>query len=151
MVCSTAARSGMRVIGSSSFNTSLQFMCCQALRKLVPSHLDVVDALEPFPPGLRAFLANNLGWLLRPTQELFAQQEKPSTSTGPNMSRLTPSNCDKFVNETSEKLDMDSIARVMSATRQRTQCFSGRSGTKRPAELDESGSDSDKRKRHLSQ
>ncbi|CAL1546151.1 unnamed protein product [Lymnaea stagnalis] len=63
MACSTAARSGMKVISSRSFPTSLQFLCCQRLRKFVPSHLSVLDALA-MPPGLRAFLANNMTWLL---------------------------------------------------------------------------------------
>ncbi|KAK0058117.1 SPRY domain-containing SOCS box protein 3 [Biomphalaria pfeifferi] len=63
MACSTAARSGMRVISSRSFPTSLQFLCCQKLRKFVPPHLSVLDALT-MPPGLRAFLANNMTWLL---------------------------------------------------------------------------------------
>ncbi|KAH9502309.1 SPRY domain-containing SOCS box protein 3 [Bulinus truncatus] len=63
MACSTAARSGMRVISSRSFPTSLQFLCCQRLRKWVPPHLSVLDALA-MPPGLRAFLANNMTWLL---------------------------------------------------------------------------------------
>ncbi|KAK2182650.1 hypothetical protein NP493_342g00022 [Ridgeia piscesae] len=67
MVSSTAARSGMRIIKASSFQTSLQFLCCQVLRTIVPSHLDVIDVLS-FPPGLRAFLANNLSWLLRPSE-----------------------------------------------------------------------------------
>ena len=34
---------------------------------MVPSHLDVIDELS-FPPGLGAFLANNLSWLLRPSE-----------------------------------------------------------------------------------
>ena len=67
MVCSTAARTGMRLIKACSFQTSLQFMCCQVLRTLVPSHLDVMEALR-FPPGMQAFLANNLSWLLRPNE-----------------------------------------------------------------------------------
>lgn len=66
MVCSTAARSGMKVIRCRSFKTSLQFMCCQVLRKLVPHHKDVLEALI-LPPGLRTFLFNNVGWLLQPS------------------------------------------------------------------------------------
>ena len=67
MVSSTAARTGMRLTKSCSFSTSLQFLCCQVLRKIVPSHLDVTEALE-LPPGLHAFLTNNLSWLLRPSE-----------------------------------------------------------------------------------
>ncbi|BFZ03818.1 hypothetical protein BsWGS_06857 [Bradybaena similaris] len=63
MVCSTAARSGMRVISARSFPSSLQFLCCQILRQFIPSHLSVLDTLS-MPPGLRSFLANNISWLL---------------------------------------------------------------------------------------
>ncbi|XP_041362407.1 SPRY domain-containing SOCS box protein 3-like [Gigantopelta aegis] len=65
MVSSTAARSGMKMITSRSFRTSLQFMCCQELRRLVPEHMAVLDAV-PLPPGLKAFLENNMGWMLQP-------------------------------------------------------------------------------------
>ena len=67
MVSSTAARTGMKLIRACSFTTSLQFLCCQVLRRLVPHHLDVTDALS-MPPGLQAFLQNNLSWLLRPSE-----------------------------------------------------------------------------------
>ena len=67
MVSSTAARTAMKVIKARSFQTSLQFLCCQVLRKLVPSEKNVIDALD-LPPGLRAFLENNLSWLLRPSE-----------------------------------------------------------------------------------
>lgn len=63
MVCSTAARSGMRVISARSFPSSLQFLCCQILRQFIPPHLSVLDTLS-MPPGLRSFLANNISWLL---------------------------------------------------------------------------------------
>lgn len=65
MACSTAARTGMRIVRSSSFPTSLQFMCCQALRNAVPQSKDVTEAVS-IAPGLRLFLLNNLDWLLRP-------------------------------------------------------------------------------------
>lgn len=65
MACSTAARTGMRIVRSTSFPTSLQFMCCQVLRQCVPPDQDVTKAVC-FAPGLRVFLLNNLDWLLRP-------------------------------------------------------------------------------------
>ncbi|KAL3876268.1 hypothetical protein ACJMK2_034135 [Sinanodonta woodiana] len=71
MVSSTAARSGMKVIRSRSFKTSLQFMCCQMLRKVIPKHLDVLAAVQ-LPPGLREFLENNISWLLGPCPRDFA-------------------------------------------------------------------------------
>ena len=65
IVSSTAARSGMKIIRCCSFPTSLQFMCCQVLRKAIPSHLDVLTAVI-LPPGLKDFLKNNVQWLLQP-------------------------------------------------------------------------------------
>ena len=47
----------------------------QVMRTMVPSHLDVIDELS-FPPGLGAFLANNLSWLLRPSE--LAAKTMPS-------------------------------------------------------------------------
>ena len=79
MVASTAARTAMKVIKACSFQTSLQFLCCQVLRKLVPSDLNVISALQ-LPPGLRAFLENNLSWLLRPC-ELSRGSASQSIST----------------------------------------------------------------------
>ncbi|XP_052071353.1 SPRY domain-containing SOCS box protein 3-like [Mytilus californianus] len=73
VVSSTAARSGMKIIRCCSFPTSLQFMCCQVLRKVIPSHLDVLTAVE-LPPGLKDFLKNNVQWLLQPF---------PSSAAGP--------------------------------------------------------------------
>ncbi len=78
MLCSTAARTGMRLIKSCSFSTSLQFLSCQVLRKIIPANLDVSEALS-LPPGLHAFLANNLSWLLRP-DELQQQPETISSN-----------------------------------------------------------------------
>ncbi|TRY96142.1 hypothetical protein DNTS_028339 [Danionella cerebrum] len=58
MVCSTAAKSSMKLIRSHSAATSLQFLCCSRLRQFLPTS---VDAL---PPGLRTLLSNQLGWVL---------------------------------------------------------------------------------------
>lgn len=66
VVSSTAARSGMKVIKCRSFKTSLQFMCCQVLRTVIPAHLDVLKVID-MPPGLREFLENNISWLLQPS------------------------------------------------------------------------------------
>lgn len=65
MVCSTAARTGMKIVRSCSFPTSLQFMCCQVLRNYIPGDKDVGEAIN-LAPGLKLFLFNNLDWLLRP-------------------------------------------------------------------------------------
>lgn len=65
MVCSTAARTSMRVARACSTPDSLQFACCQTLRRLVPAELKLTDVL-PLPPGLRHSLDNNLDWFVRP-------------------------------------------------------------------------------------
>lgn len=65
LVSSTAARSGMKVIKCRSFKTSLQFMCCQILRTVIPRHLDVLEVID-MPPGLKEFLENNISWLMKP-------------------------------------------------------------------------------------
>jgi len=67
MVSSTAARTGMKLVKACSYSTSLQFLCCCVLRKIIPPHLDVTAALT-LPPDLHDFLVNNLDWLLRPSE-----------------------------------------------------------------------------------
>ena len=67
MVSSTAARTSMKLIKACSFKTSLQFLCCQTLRRSIPSNLDVFEVVR-CPPGLRLFLDNNLSWLFRPSE-----------------------------------------------------------------------------------
>ncbi|KAL4617886.1 SPRY domain-containing SOCS box protein 3 isoform X2 [Arapaima gigas] len=63
MVCSTAAKSSMKVIRSCFAPTSLQYLCCARLRQLLPDCEDTLSAL-PLPPGLRHLLQNKLGWVL---------------------------------------------------------------------------------------
>ncbi|CAL8266738.1 unnamed protein product [Gadus morhua 'NCC'] len=63
MACSTAAKSSMKVIRSCSAPTSLQYLCCARLRRLLPGCSDTLDVL-PLPPGLRQLLHNKLGWVL---------------------------------------------------------------------------------------
>ncbi|XP_072568711.1 SPRY domain-containing SOCS box protein 3 isoform X2 [Paramormyrops kingsleyae] len=64
MVCSTAAKSSMKVIRSCFAPTSLQYLCCARLRQLLPDCADTLSVL-PLPPGLRQLLHNKLGWVLR--------------------------------------------------------------------------------------
>lgn len=80
IVSSTAARSGMRIIRCCSFPTSLQFMCCQALRRVIPSHLDVLSAVV-LPPGLKDFLKNNVQWLLQPFPSCIPSKQKTRKRT----------------------------------------------------------------------
>ncbi|KAG8176982.1 hypothetical protein JTE90_024801 [Oedothorax gibbosus] len=63
MASSTAACSGMRIVRSCSFPSSLQFLCCAKLRELIPDEKSVLSTVK-MPPGLKVFLENNLGWLL---------------------------------------------------------------------------------------
>uniref|UniRef100_A0A2K6RPU5 SPRY domain-containing SOCS box protein 3 n=1 Tax=Rhinopithecus roxellana TaxID=61622 RepID=A0A2K6RPU5_RHIRO len=63
MVCSTAARSSMKVTRSCASATSLQYLCCHRLRQLRPDSGDTLEGL-PLPPGLKQVLHNKLGWVL---------------------------------------------------------------------------------------
>ncbi|XP_056119644.1 SPRY domain-containing SOCS box protein 3 [Rhinichthys klamathensis goyatoka] len=63
MVCSTAAKSSMKLIRSHSAATTLQYLCCTQLRKILPNCADALRVL-PLPPGLRLLLSNQLGWVL---------------------------------------------------------------------------------------
>uniref|UniRef100_A0A673G1E2 SPRY domain-containing SOCS box protein 3 n=1 Tax=Sinocyclocheilus rhinocerous TaxID=307959 RepID=A0A673G1E2_9TELE len=63
MVCSTAAKSSMKLIRSHSAPTTLQYLCCMQLRKMLPNCADALHVL-PLPPGLRPLLSKQLGWVL---------------------------------------------------------------------------------------
>ncbi|XP_028354832.1 SPRY domain-containing SOCS box protein 3 isoform X4 [Physeter macrocephalus] len=63
MVCSTAAKSSMKVIRSCASITSLQYLCCYRLRQLRPDSGDTLEGL-PLPPGLKQVLHHKLGWVL---------------------------------------------------------------------------------------
>ncbi|KAM6951208.1 SPRY domain-containing SOCS box protein 3 [Aplochiton taeniatus] len=62
MVCSTAARSSMKVIRACYTPTSLQYLCCTHLRQQMPECSDTLGVL-PLPPGLRTLLHAQLGWV----------------------------------------------------------------------------------------
>ncbi|CAJ1080907.1 SPRY domain-containing SOCS box protein 3-like [Xyrichtys novacula] len=62
MVCSTAAKSSMKVIRACYTPTSLQYLCCTKLRQMLPSCPDVLNKIE-LPPGLRTLLQTQLGWI----------------------------------------------------------------------------------------
>lgn len=79
IICSTAARTCMRLVRSSSFKSSLQFLCCTQLRKSIPMDKHVLDEVN-LPPGLSLTLRNSLDWLLRPypcTTSQSHQQQSP--------------------------------------------------------------------------
>ncbi|XP_034049077.1 SPRY domain-containing SOCS box protein 3-like isoform X2 [Thalassophryne amazonica] len=62
MVCSTAARSSMKVIRSCYTPTTLQYLCCVQVQRVLPHCPDVLDVLK-LPPGLHNFLRARLGWI----------------------------------------------------------------------------------------
>lgn len=76
MVCSTAAKSSMKVIRSCASCTSLQYLCCYRLRQLLPNYVDTLEVL-PLPPGLKQVLHNKLGWVL----SMNYSTSKPSSSS----------------------------------------------------------------------
>ncbi|XP_054499830.2 SPRY domain-containing SOCS box protein 3 isoform X1 [Agelaius tricolor] len=76
MVCSTAAKSSMKVIRSCASRTSLQYLCCFRLRQLLPDYVDTLEVL-PLPPGLKQVLHNKLGWVL----SMNYSTSKPSSSS----------------------------------------------------------------------
>ncbi|MEQ2201759.1 hypothetical protein XENOCAPTIV_017553 [Xenoophorus captivus] len=62
MVCSTAAKSSMKVICACYTPTSLQYLCCARLRQMLPCCPDIVNAMQ-LPPGLRTVLQIQHGWV----------------------------------------------------------------------------------------
>nr|XP_061807681.1 SPRY domain-containing SOCS box protein 3-like [Nerophis lumbriciformis] len=66
MLCSTAAKSSMKVIRACYTPTSLQYLCCTRLRKILPTSADVPSVLE-LPPGLCSLLRRRLGWVFSVT------------------------------------------------------------------------------------
>ncbi|KFO34729.1 SPRY domain-containing SOCS box protein 3, partial [Fukomys damarensis] len=86
MVCSTAAKSSMKVIRSCASMTSLQYLCCYRLRQLRPDSGDTLEGL-PLPPGLKQALHNKLGWVLN----MNCSHLKPAVSS-PRVVDLTSPN-----------------------------------------------------------
>lgn len=62
MVCSTAAKSSMKVIRACYTPTSLQYLCCVKLRHMFPHCPDVLNVLD-IPPGLHSLLSAQMGWV----------------------------------------------------------------------------------------
>lgn len=62
MVCSTAAKSSMKVIRACYTPTTLQYLCCARLRQTFSDCPDTLKALD-LPPGLRTRLQMQLGWV----------------------------------------------------------------------------------------
>ncbi|TDG98236.1 hypothetical protein EPR50_G00215150 [Perca flavescens] len=77
MVCSTAAKSSMKIIRACYTPTSLQYLCCAQLRQMLPCCPNVLNAIE-LPPGLRTLLQLQLGWVftLSSSPEASEQHEE---------------------------------------------------------------------------
>uniref|UniRef100_A0A3B5KR66 SPRY domain-containing SOCS box protein 3 n=1 Tax=Xiphophorus couchianus TaxID=32473 RepID=A0A3B5KR66_9TELE len=78
MVCSTAAKSSMKVMCACYAPTSLQYLCCARLRQMLPSCPDVVDALQ-LPPGLRTVLQSQLDWVFALSSACHCPPTPPSS------------------------------------------------------------------------
>ncbi|XP_030610567.1 SPRY domain-containing SOCS box protein 3 isoform X3 [Archocentrus centrarchus] len=90
MVCSTAAKSSMKVIRACYTPTSLQYLCCARLRQILPCCPNMLNALD-LPPGLRILLHIKLGWLFTLSSSPEPSEEpedfgKASLPSSPNPS-----------------------------------------------------------------
>lgn len=95
MVCSTAARSSMKVTRSCASATSLQYLCCHRLRQLRPDSGDTLEGL-PLPPGLKQVLHNKLGWVLSMScGHRKAPVSDPQAATSAHPSSREPRPCQR--------------------------------------------------------
>ncbi|KAJ7984542.1 hypothetical protein DPEC_G00355880 [Dallia pectoralis] len=76
MVCSTAAKSSMKVIRACYTPTSLQYLCCSRLHQLWSDCPVALSAL-PIPPGLRHLLHNQMDWVFTLNNGAPDQSEDP--------------------------------------------------------------------------
>ncbi|XP_070617183.1 SPRY domain-containing SOCS box protein 3 isoform X1 [Erythrolamprus reginae] len=93
MVCSTAAKSSMKIIRSCATPTSLQYLCCYRLRQLLPDYMDTLEVL-PLPPGLKQILHNRLGWVLSMNCGSLQSSSSASPSSSSSSSSSTSSGSD---------------------------------------------------------
>ncbi|XP_047464394.1 SPRY domain-containing SOCS box protein 3-like isoform X2 [Mugil cephalus] len=98
MVCSTAAKSSMKVIRACYTPTSLQYLCCTQLRQMLPCCPNVLSALE-LPPGLCTILHAQLGWVFNlnsspeASEDLHEEMSLPSSPSPIPSLVSTPSAC----------------------------------------------------------
>ncbi|XP_037363706.1 SPRY domain-containing SOCS box protein 3 isoform X1 [Talpa occidentalis] len=90
MVCSTAAKSSMKVIRSCASATSLQYLCCYRLRQLRPNSGDTLEGL-PLPPGLKQLLRHKLGWVL--SMRCGRRQPPAAAPSSPELRRCPRKRC----------------------------------------------------------
>lgn len=94
MVCSTAAKSSMKVIRSCASSTSLQYLCCYRLRQLRPNSGDTLEGL-PLPPGLKQVLHNKLGWVLSMNCNHWKSPVPPPGTATPGAESLETRPCQR--------------------------------------------------------
>ncbi|XP_028332305.1 SPRY domain-containing SOCS box protein 3 [Gouania willdenowi] len=82
MVCSTAAKSSMKIIRACHTRTSLQYLCCTRLRQMLPICPDVLNTLQ-LPPGLRLLLQIQLGWVFTLSTSTTSSSSEPSLEEHP--------------------------------------------------------------------
>lgn len=79
MVSSTAARTKMRLMRSTSVGFSLQYLCCAEIGKLLSNPNDIKSL--PLPPGVKHFLMRELDWI-------FKVHAKPRQDTAKDAKRI---------------------------------------------------------------
>ncbi|XP_076008266.1 SPRY domain-containing SOCS box protein 3 [Genypterus blacodes] len=91
MICSTAAKSSMKVIRACYTPTSLQYLCCNRLRRIMPACPDLLGTLD-LPPGLRSLLHTHVDWVFSLSRGLPAtEQSGNSPEDFPEETGLDPS------------------------------------------------------------
>ncbi|CAK6964191.1 SPRY domain-containing SOCS box protein 3 [Scomber scombrus] len=113
MVCSTAAKSSMKVIRACYTPTSLQYLCCAQLRQMLPCCPDVLSVLE-LPPGLRTLLHSQLGWI-------FTLRSSPEV---PEQQRDSPEDFEEEMNLPSSPSPIPSLVSTLSACASPSPCTS---------------------------
>ena len=62
MISSTAARTKMKLVKSTSIPTSLQYKCCVQIGKCLSGLKDLKHL--PLPPGLKRYINNHMAWVI---------------------------------------------------------------------------------------
>ncbi|XP_056153699.1 SPRY domain-containing SOCS box protein 3-like [Lampris incognitus] len=78
MICSTAAKSSMKVTRACYSPTSLQYLCCAWLGRRLLQCPDIPGALN-LPPGLCSWLHAHMGWVLN-LNSYPADSQQPAAS-----------------------------------------------------------------------
>ena len=63
MLSSTAARTKMKLVHSSSLPTTLQYLCCAKIGSQISAIKDLEEL--PLPPGMKRYLSKHMAWVLQ--------------------------------------------------------------------------------------